>query len=243
MIGDMATARTAEKGTGTPLLKVSGVSKTYVTGPEVLHVLRDVNLTLSPAEILAIVGPSGVGKSTLLHIMGALDRPDTGVIEVSGEDVFSMDDARLAEFRNATFGFVFQFHHLLTEFTALENVMMPCLIAGMSESEAMKRAARVLGDEVGLRDRFEHRPRELSGGEQQRVAVARSLVMEPRVVFADEPSGNLDPEHSESLHNLLFGLRDSRHQSFILVTHSVELARRADRVLKLFDGVVEEVKI
>lgn len=226
-----------------PLLDVRGVSKTYVTGPEELNVLRDVNLTLGAGEVLAIVGPSGVGKSTLLHILGALDRPDTGSVTVSGEEVFSLDDGRLAQFRNATFGFVFQFHHLLTEFTALENVMMPCLIAGMPEAEAQKRAARVLGDDVGLRERFEHRPRELSGGEQQRVAVARALVMEPRVVFADEPSGNLDPEHSEALHNLLFQLRDTRRQSFILVTHSADLARRADRVLKLLDGVVEEVKI
>jgi lipoprotein-releasing system ATP-binding protein len=225
------------------LLEVRGLSKSYVTGPEVLHVLKDVNFGLGTGEILAIVGPSGVGKSTLLHILGALDRPDSGTVSVSGEDVFSLDDARLASFRNETFGFVFQFHHLLTEFTALENVMMPCLISGMSEQEAMKRAARVLGDEVGLRERFEHRPRELSGGEQQRVAVARALVMEPRVVFADEPSGNLDPEHSESLHRLLFELRDTRGQSFVLVTHSTDLARRADRVLKLFDGAVEEVKI
>lgn len=225
------------------LLDVSNLSKSYATGPEVLEVLTDVNFTLRGGEILAIVGPSGVGKSTLLHILGALDRPDSGRVCVNGEDVFSMDDTRLADFRNATFGFVFQFHHLLSEFTALENVMMPCLISGMPEAEAMKRAAKVLGEDVGLRERFEHRPRELSGGEQQRVAVARALVMEPRVVFADEPSGNLDPEHSESLHNLLFELRDSRGQSFILVTHSTELARRTDRILKLFDGLVEEVKI
>jgi lipoprotein-releasing system ATP-binding protein len=225
------------------LLDVRGLSKSYLTGPEVLHVLKDVNMTLGAGEILAIVGPSGVGKSTLLHILGALDRPDSGTVSVNGEDVFSMDDARLAGFRNETFGFVFQFHHLLSEFTALENVMMPCLISGLSESEAMKRAARVLGDDVSLRERFEHRPRELSGGEQQRVAVARALVMEPRVVFADEPSGNLDPEHSESLINLLFELRDTMGQSFVLVTHSTDLARRADRVLKLFDGAVEEVKI
>jgi len=229
--------------TGGALLEVRGLSKTYVTGPEVLHVLRDVNLTLGAGEVLAIVGPSGVGKSTLLHILGALDRPEGGSVSVSGEDVFSMGDARLAQFRNATFGFVFQFHHLLSEFTALENVMMPCLIAGMSEADAMKKAARVLGEDVGLRERFEHRPRELSGGEQQRVAVARALVMEPRVVLADEPSGNLDPEHSEALHNLLFELRDAHRQSFILVTHSVELARRANRVLKLLDGMLEEVNI
>jgi lipoprotein-releasing system ATP-binding protein len=239
-----ALARGADGAPGQAgLLEVRGVSKTYVTGPEVLRVLSDVNLDVARGEILAIVGPSGVGKSTLLHIMGALDRPNGGTVKVNGEEVFSLDDARLARFRNATFGFVFQFHHLLTEFTALENVMMPCLIAGMSESEAVKRAARVLGDEVGLRERFEHRPRELSGGEQQRVAVARALVMAPSVVFGDEPSGNLDPEHSESLHDLLFELRDTRRQSFVLVTHSTELARRADRVLKLFDGVVQEVRI
>jgi len=228
---------------GVPLMEVRGISKSYVTGPETLHVLRNVNLTLRAGEILAIVGPSGVGKSTLLHIMGALDRPDEGVVEVEGVDVFSLDGAELARFRNATFGFVFQFHHLLSEFTALENVMMPCLINGMSVPEAAERAAQVLGEAVGLRQRFEHRPRELSGGEQQRVAVARALVMEPIVVLADEPSGNLDPEHSESLNNLIFGLRDTRGQSFILVTHNPELASRADRVLKLFDGMVDEVKI
>ncbi len=242
-MSDASAAAARTSGAGEVLLEARGLSKTYVTGPEVLRVLRDVNLDLRAGEILAVVGPSGVGKSTLLHILGALDRPDAGSVSVAGEEVFGMDDARLAQFRNATFGFVFQFHHLLGEFTALENVMMPCLISGMTEAEATERAVRVLGEEVGLKERFAHRPRELSGGEQQRVAVARALVMEPRVVLADEPSGNLDPEHSEALHDLLFELRDMRRQSFVLVTHSVDLARRADRALKLFDGVVEEVKI
>ncbi len=225
-----------------PVLVAKGISKSYASGPQRIRVLKGLSLELQRGEILAIVGPSGVGKSTLLHILGALDRPDEGKVIVDGIDVFSLGDRQIASFRNATFGFVFQFHHLLAEFTALENVMMPCLIAGMTKREAFERAKQIL-TEVGLTQRLDHRPRELSGGEQQRVAVARALVMKPKVVLADEPSGNLDPDNSEALHNLIFKLREQFGQSFIIATHNLELARRADRILKLFDGVAEEVKI
>jgi lipoprotein-releasing system ATP-binding protein len=226
-----------------PILEGHQIRKSYVTGSETLHVLRGLDIRIARGEILAIVGPSGVGKSTLLHMLGALDRPDSGRVTVDGVDVFSLGDEEVAGFRNRTFGFVFQFHHLLPELTATENVMMPCIISGMGVSEAEERARQVLTDEVGLKVGLDHRPRELSGGEQQRVAVARALVMNPMVVLADEPSGNLDPESSEALHNLIWSLRDRHGQSYVVVTHNVDLARKADRTLKLFDGVVQEVKI
>jgi lipoprotein-releasing system ATP-binding protein len=217
--------------------------KTYVSTYETIRVLRGANLSVAKGEIVAIVGPSGVGKSTLLHILGALDRPDDGKVLVEGVDIFSLGENGIAGFRNSKFGFVFQFHHLLSELTALENVMMPCLIAGLGMGESRDRARHMLADEVGLVGRLEHRPRELSGGEQQRVAVARALVMRPAVVLADEPSGNLDPESSLALNDLIWGLRDRHGQSFVIVTHNMELAARADRALKLFDGVLEAIKI
>jgi lipoprotein-releasing system ATP-binding protein len=226
-----------------PILEGRQIEKSYVSASETLNVLRGLDIEVRRGEILAIVGPSGVGKSTLLHMLGALDRPDSGRVIAEGVDVFSLGDEEVARFRNRTFGFVFQFHHLLPELTATENVMMPCLISGMSLPDAQARARSLLTEEVGLKIGLEHRPRELSGGEQQRVAVARALVMNPSVVLADEPSGNLDPESSDALLDLIWRLRDRHGQSYVIVTHNVELARRADRTLKLFDGVVREVKI
>jgi lipoprotein-releasing system ATP-binding protein len=225
------------------LLEATGIRKTYVSGAEKVNVLRGLDLEVRKGEIMAIIGPSGVGKSTLLHMLGALDRPDSGTVTIDGTDVFDLSDDRVAGFRNRTFGFVFQFHHLLPELTAVENVMMPRIISGMAASEAEKLAEGILVDEVGLRGRLGNRPRELSGGEQQRVAVARALVMRPALVLADEPSGNLDPESGRQLHDLLWDLRDRHGQTFVVATHNLELARRADRVVKLFDGVANVVKL
>jgi len=225
------------------VLEARGLVKTYRSPSETIRVLRGADLSVRKGEIVAIVGPSGVGKSTLLHILGALDRPDEGGVFIDSIDVFSLSDSRLAGLRNTHFGFVFQFHHLLSELTALENVMMPCLIAGLDARESAERARRMLVEEAGLVGRLEHRPRELSGGEQQRVAVARALVMGPSVVFADEPSGNLDPDSGQALHRLIWDLSRRQGRSFVIVTHNTELASSADRVLKLFDGLLTEIKI
>jgi lipoprotein-releasing system ATP-binding protein len=243
-MNDGATGKRAAEAEGAGIvLEGRDIRKSYASGAETIRVLRGVNLKVEEREILAIVGQSGVGKSTLLHMLGALDRPDSGKVLADGVDVFSLGDREIAGFRNRNFGFVFQFHHLLPELTALENVMMPCIIGGMSADAAREKARGILSGEVGLGGRLTHRPRELSGGEQQRVAVARALVTRPRVVLADEPSGNLDPESSEALHALIWNLRDIHGQSFVIVTHNVELARKANRVLKLFDGIVQEVNI
>ncbi|MEJ2540059.1 MAG: ABC transporter ATP-binding protein [Gemmatimonadota bacterium] len=213
------------------------VRKTYTSVAGELHVLRGVDLTLEPGGALAIMGASGAGKSTLMHLMGGLDRPTSGEIRVGGKALEALDDTALARVRNEEIGFVFQFHHLLREFTAEENVMMPRLIAGTDRRSARERARELL-TEVGLAERTTHRPSELSGGEQQRVAVARALANDPVVLLADEPSGNLDHHTSERLHDLLFRLRDERGLAMVLVTHNAELAHRADRILKLEDGVV-----
>lgn len=243
-MNERSTAHTAEgERSSKAILEGRSIHKSYLSGSETIRVLRGVDLNVAEGEILAIVGQSGVGKSTLLHMLGALDRPDSGQVVAAGVDVFALDDRRLAAFRNRNFGFVFQFHHLLPELTALENVMMPCIISGMSTAEAGETARLMLSEEVDLGARLGHRPRELSGGEQQRVAVARALVMKPRLVLADEPSGNLDPESSDALHALIWSLRERHRQSFVIVTHNIELARRADRTLKLFDGIVQEVNI
>jgi lipoprotein-releasing system ATP-binding protein len=225
------------------ILEGRDIRKSYTSGHETIRVLRGIDIRIAEGEIIVVMGPSGVGKSTLLHMLGALDRPDSGQVIVDGVDVFSLNDRDIARFRNRSFGFVFQFHHLLPELTAMENVMMPCVIAGISIEDARDRSRQILAEDVGLGDRLNHRPRELSGGEQQRVAVARALVMQPSFVLADEPSGNLDPESSEALHSLIWELRGRHGQSYVIVTHNLELARQADRALKLFDGTLQEVKI
>jgi len=217
-------------------LEACDLAKSYVGGDgRELSILSGVNFELGRGEAVAIIGASGAGKSTLLHLLGALDRPTQGEIIVGGRSIAGQNDEALAEMRNRQVGFVFQFHHLLREFTAVENVMMPALIAGTSFSEARSRALSLLGD-VGLAERASHKPRQLSGGEQQRVAVARALVNHPVVLLADEPSGNLDTETSQKLHDLLFELRARRDLSIVVVTHNRDLAARADRTLVLTGG-------
>ena len=221
------------------MLRLEDIRKSFDTGRDRLDVLRGVDLTVGEGEIVAIVGPSGVGKSTLLHIMGALDVPTSGKVYVRDTDVFAMSEAARAAFRNRTVGFVFQFHHLLKELTALENVMMPCLVGGMDRDEAASRAEELLAA-VRLSDRADHRPGELSGGEEQRAAVARALAARPLMVLADEPSGNLDRASSDELHDLIWGLRESIGQTFVIVTHNPDLYERADRVVVLKEGLATE---
>ncbi len=217
-----------------PVLKARGIRRVYPTGAGELEVLKGVDLEILPGRTLAITGASGVGKSTLLHILGTLDRPTDGSLEITSVDVLSLDDRGLSDFRNRYVGFVFQFHNLLPEFTALENVMMPALIARLPGG-GRERAESLL-EQVGLEDRMSHRPGELSGGECQRVAVARALVMSPPLVLADEPSGNLDLEASASLHELLRDLAVTRRQTFVVMTHDRDLAASLDRCGQLVDG-------
>ncbi len=200
-----------------------------------LEVLKGISLTIDKGEVVSVVGASGAGKTTLLHIIGTLDRFDSGRVIIDGEDVSGLHDRQLSDFRNRKIGFVFQFHHLLPEFTALENVCIPAFISGAGRRVAERRAAELL-DLLGLADRAGHKPSELSGGEQQRVAVARALVNDPAVVLADEPSGNLDSKASEELHQLFFSLRDRLQQTFVIVTHNNALAKMADRTLTIHDG-------
>jgi lipoprotein-releasing system ATP-binding protein len=222
-------------GDDADVLAASGIQKAYAAPNGRLEVLRGVDLNVKRGTVLAIVGVSGAGKSTLLNILGTLDRPDGGTLAIRGERVEGMSEESLARFRARRIGFVFQFHHLLPEFTAEENVMMPLLIAGATPADARIRARAAL-TEVGLAQRWEHRPAELSGGEAQRVAVARALAPEPELVLADEPSGNLDPAAAGTLQDLLATLARERHQTFVIVTHNDRLASLADRVLKLDAG-------
>lgn len=203
-----------------------------------LEVLRGVDLELNKGEIVSIVGPSGSGKSTLLHILGTLDRPDRGEISISGNRVNSLNDKQLASFRNNNIGFVFQFHHLLPEFTAIENVCIPGWINGKKKKDVAVRAKSLL-DALGLGNRVDNKPGALSGGEQQRVAVARALINDPLIIFADEPTGNLDSGNARELHQLFFELRKQFNQSFLIVTHNEELARMSDRILHMRDGKIE----
>jgi lipoprotein-releasing system ATP-binding protein len=220
---------------GLPLLVGDELEKEYRSGPEVLRVLRGASLAVRAGEMVALVGASGVGKSTLLHILGALDRPTAGRVLFAGEDVFARSEAALTRFRRQDIGFVFQFYNLLAEMTALENAMVPGLLQRLPSREARDRAADALAD-VGLADRLRHRPGELSGGEQQRVAIARALVNRPRAILADEPTGNLDPKTSAVIYDLFLRLQAERGIAFLVATHNPDLARRADRAYRLVEG-------
>jgi lipoprotein-releasing system ATP-binding protein len=216
------------------LLKASGIEKTY----NKLNVLKGIDLEIQKGEIVAIVGASGAGKSTLLHILGTLDNPDKGKLFIQDQDVFTQSAKSLSAFRNKSIGFVFQFHNLLPEFSALENVMIPGLIQGGDEKKVRQRAYTLL-EMLGLASRVEHKPSELSGGEQQRAAVARALVNAPALLLADEPSGNLDSKNALELHSLFFQLRKDLNQTFIIVTHNQDLAKMADRRLEIVDGLIQ----
>ena len=222
-----------------PLVVVEQVTKHFMHEGREVPILKGIDLTIDAGEMLCIVGASGAGKSTLLHMLGTLDLPSSGRILYGGQDVTQYSSARLANFRNHSIGFVFQFHHLLPEFTALENVMMPGRIRGLAAKPLSARATALL-TEVGLADRLSHRPGELSGGEQQRVALARALVMDPQVVLADEPTGNLDSKTSAAVHELFFELNRKRGTTFLVVTHSGDLAAKMPRVVQMRDGRIEE---
>jgi len=232
----MTTKNPVEK-----IIRIEGVTKTFTTGEGIdgkLFVLRGVTLDITQGEIIAVVGASGAGKSTLLHIIGTIDRPTSGRVHYKGIDVFAMSDEDLARFRNREIGFVFQFHHLLPEFSVLENVAMPALIMGKGLAEVGNTAMDLL-KEVGLEDRAHFKPTKLSGGEQQRAAVARALMNTPMVILADEPSGNLDTTNAQALHELIWNLSRGHGQTFVIVTHNESLAKQADRIARITDGVVK----
>ncbi len=222
-------------------VRARGLTKTYRDGLRRVEVLRGVDLEVDPGELVAVVGPSGSGKSTLLHLLGTLDRPDAGTVEIAGQDVARLAGARLAAFRNRTIGFVFQFHQLLPDFTALENVMLPGRIAGLAARAAARRARDLL-TEVGLADRLDHFPSQLSGGERQRVALCRALALEPPLLLADEPTGNLDPASGEQVFALLLELQTRHRTTAVVVTHNPEIAARCARILTLTHGVLEPAR-
>ena len=219
------------------MIDIKGIKKSFGS----LEVLKGIDLHIDKGEVVSIVGPSGAGKTTLLQIIGTLDRPDTGTITIDGIDVSKLSSKKLSDFRNQHIGFVFQFHQLLPEFTAIENIMIPAYIAGASHREAKQRAQELL-DFMGLSDRASHKPNELSGGEKQRVAVARALINHPAVILADEPSGSLDSKNKEELHQLFFDLRDKFGQTFVIVTHDEQLASITDRTIHMRDGQLETLE-
>lgn len=215
------------------MIEIKNLQKSYGS----LKVLKGISLQIESSKVVTIVGASGAGKSTLLHLMGTLDKPDSGQVLIDNVDLYQLSDQALADYRNKNIGFVFQFHHLLPEFTAVENVALPAMIAGTSKTDALKRAAELL-DFLKLSERLTHKPSQLSGGEQQRVAVARALMNNPKLILADEPSGNLDSENASQLHQLFFDLRDQFKQTFVVVTHNNDLAKMADRTIMMKDGMI-----
>ncbi|HNW89504.1 MAG TPA: ABC transporter ATP-binding protein [Bacteroidales bacterium] len=217
------------------MIKAKNIQKTYGT----LNVLKGIDIEIAKGEIVAISGASGAGKTTLLHIIGTLDKPDNGTVEINGHLISGLNEKKLSAFRNRHIGFVFQFHHLLPEFTALENVCIPAFIAHTSKKEAERKAKEIL-DYLWLGERLSHKPAQLSGGEAQRVAVARALINNPDVILADEPSGNLDSENAKELHKLFFTLREKFNQTFVIVTHNAEFAGMSDRLLHMKDGMIEK---
>jgi lipoprotein-releasing system ATP-binding protein len=221
------------------LLKCTNLFKEYNDGENRVKVLKNINFSINKAEQVAIVGSSGSGKSTLLHLLGALDKPTSGQVTFEQQDIFTFSSNQQAQFRNQSLGFVYQFHHLLPEFSALENVAMPLLIAKKAIKQANESAMAML-DKVGLSHRYKHKPAELSGGERQRVAIARALVTQPKLILADEPTGNLDQKTGESIYQLLSDLREQMHTSFVVVTHDTQLAKRLDRSLNLIDGCLSD---
>ena len=225
--------------TGAGFIQLRDLSKSFNSSGTLIEILKEIDFDISQGETLAIVGASGIGKSTLLHILGTLDRPDSGKVLYKGEDVFSFSSAELARFRNQSIGFMFQFHHLLPEFSALENAMMPALISGFNKKNAGTAAESILV-RVGLQDRLSHRVGKLSGGEQQRVALARALVLKPTVLLADEPTGNLDQSNSEQVHDLLFQLNQELSMTMVVVTHNMQLASYMTRCVTIIDGQLKD---
>ncbi|MBL7131522.1 MAG: ABC transporter ATP-binding protein [Candidatus Omnitrophica bacterium] len=220
------------------MLETIDLSKQYKLGPNILEVLKGINLTVNKGEILGIVGPSGAGKSTLLHLLGGLDEPTKGKVELEGRDISKLSDKQRAQLRNRHFGFVFQFYHLLVEFTALENVMLPAILKNKEAVSRIKERASNMLKKCGLSERLNHRPSELSGGEQQRVAIARALINMPRILFCDEPTGNLDTETGSQIENLLWQLNKEYNATLIIVTHAQELVKDATRIIYLQDGII-----
>lgn len=223
------------------IMTIREIKKSFVTGKNQLNVLKNINFEVVEGELLMLVGPSGAGKSTLLSIMGGISRPTTGKVILNNIDIYNMDDEKLASLRNRKMGFIFQFHHLLPEFTALENVIIPALMDGVDKSQAEEKAKKILIT-LGLGGRLNHRPSELSGGEQQRVAIARAIINDPDIVFADEPTGNLDKQNAEIIHKIIVDFNKNFKQTFVIVTHNEKLSSYGDRVIHIDDGEIKDIK-
>jgi len=221
------------------MLIIKDIHKGYSTGTRRLSVLKGIELIINPGDVFTVVGPSGAGKSTLLHVLGGLDKPDQGQVIFEGKDIYRLKDAEVARIRNQKFGFIFQFYHLLPEFTALENVMLPALVKNTLSMDEVKKQSRALLERVGLKGRFSHKPNQLSGGEHQRVAIARALINQPKVVFCDEPTGNLDSETGQDIIDLLLELNRENRQTLVMVTHDAAIAQRSQRITYMKDGRLE----